>query len=56
MSDPHYDAIGNVAYVSVFDGTPKTYYEQEAYGNVKINSQSGYHLTTKEYDYSGDLK
>jgi RHS repeat-associated protein len=29
--------------------------DQEAYGNVKIGSQSGYHLTTKEYDSSPEL-
>jgi RHS repeat-associated protein len=29
--------------------------DQEAYGNVKVGSQSGYHLTTKEYDSIPEL-
>jgi RHS repeat-associated protein len=30
-------------------------FDQEAYGNVKVGSQSGYHLTTKEYDSISEL-
>jgi len=29
--------------------------DQEAYGNVKVGTQSGYHLTTKEYDVLPEL-
>jgi len=51
----HYDAMGNLVFISDFDGTPSQSFEQEAYGNVKSGSQSGYHLTTKEYDSSPEL-
>jgi len=51
----HYDAMGNLVFISDFDGTPSQSFDQEAYGNVKIGSQSGYHLTTKEYDSSPEL-
>jgi len=51
----HYDAMGNLVFISDFDGTPSQSFEQEAYGNVKSGSQSGYHLTTKEYDSIGEL-
>jgi RHS repeat-associated protein len=51
----HYDALGNVVFISLSDSTPLSYFEQEAYGNVKVGSQSGYHLTTKEYDSIPEL-
>jgi len=51
----HYDAMGNVVFIADFDGTPAQSFEQEAYGNVKSGSQSGYHLTTKEYDTIPEL-
>jgi RHS repeat-associated protein len=51
----HYDAIGNVVMKSTSSGGPFSTFDQEAYGNVKIGSQSGYHLTTKEYDSSPEL-
>ena len=51
----HYDAMGNVVFIADFDGTPAQSFDQEAYGNVKSGSQSGYHLTTKEYDSSPEL-
>ncbi len=51
----HYDAIGNVALQTASDGSPVQPFDQEAYGNVRLGSQSGYHLTTKEYDSSADL-
>jgi len=51
----HYDAIGNVVMKSTSSGGPFTDFEQEAYGNVKSGSQSGYHLTTKEYDSFPEL-
>jgi len=51
----HYDAMGNLIFVADFDGTPSQSFEQEAYGNVKSGSQSGYHLTTKEYDSIPEL-
>jgi RHS repeat-associated protein len=46
----HYDALGNLAFTTLGDSTPGYSFDQEAYGNVKVGSQSGYHLTTKEYD------
>lgn len=51
----HYDALGNLVFISWYDGSPDYAYEQEAYGNVKSGSQSGYHLTTKEYDLIPEL-
>ncbi len=51
----HYDAIGNVALHTASDGSPVQPFDQEAYGNVRLGSQSGYHLTTKESDSSSDL-
>jgi RHS repeat-associated protein len=51
----HYDAIGNVAMTSNSSGGLVSAIDQEAYGNVKTGSQSGYHLTTKEYDSIGEL-
>jgi hypothetical protein len=51
----HYDAIGNVAMTSNSSGGLVSAIDQEAYGNVKIGSQSGYHLTTKEYDSNPEL-
>ena len=50
----HYDAIGNVALRTNSSGIVESI-DQEAYGNVKIGSQSGYHLTTKEYDSLPEL-
>ena len=50
----HYDAIGNVALRTNSSGIVESI-DQEAYGNVKIGSQSGYHLTTKEYDSIPEL-
>jgi RHS repeat-associated protein len=51
----HYDALGNVILTTLADTTPCYLFEQEAYGNVKVGSQSGYHLTTKEYDSFPEL-
>ncbi len=51
----HYDAIGNVALHTASDGSPVQAFDQDAYGNVRLGSQSGYHLTTKEFDPSADL-
>gem|GEM_PF-510050 len=51
----HYDAIGNVALVTDSSANVDSSIDQEAYGNVEVGSQSGYHLTTKEYDSIGDL-
>jgi len=51
----HYDALGNVVMTTLDDGTPGYKYDQEAYGNIKVGSQSGYHLTSKEYDAIGEL-
>ena len=38
-----------------YSGNPLAAFDQEAYGIVKDGSQSGYHLTTKEYDTASDL-
>jgi RHS repeat-associated protein len=51
----HYDAIGNVALRTNYYGGIVEAIDQEAYGNVKVGSQSGYHLTTKEYDAIPEL-
>jgi RHS repeat-associated protein len=51
----HYDALGNLAFKTLGDSTPGYLFDQEAYGNVKVGSQSGYHLTTKEYDNIPEL-
>ena len=51
----HYDAIGNVALRTNSSGGVVESIDQEAYGNVKTGSQSGYHLTTKEYDSIPEL-
>jgi len=51
----HYDAIGNVALRTNSSGGVVESIDQEAYGNVKVGSQSGYHLTTKEYDSLPEL-
>jgi|GEM_PF-6082996 len=51
----HYDAIGNVALRTNSGGSVVESIDQEAYGNVKIGAQSGYHLTTKEYDSIPEL-
>ena len=50
----HYDAIGNVALRTNSSGIVEAI-DQEAYGNVKVGAQSGYHLTTKEYDSISEL-
>jgi len=51
----HYDAIGNVVMTTNSQEEIDSAFEQEAYGNVKSGSPSGYHLTTKEYDSIGEL-
>ena len=51
----HYDAIGNVALRTSSSGNVIEAIDQEAYGNVKIGTQTGYHLTTKEYDADASL-
>ncbi len=51
----HYDAIGNVVLRTSSNGNVVEAIDQEAYGNVKIGSQTGYHLTTKEYDPLSEL-
>jgi RHS repeat-associated protein len=54
-----YDAIGNVmGYVESdmpYGYGTGTSFVQEAFGNVLSGSQSGYHLTTKEYDPDSGL-
>jgi len=44
----HYDRLGNVMAFSNSGGTPLTYSDQDAFGNVTDGSPSGYHLTTKD--------
>jgi RHS repeat-associated protein len=51
----HYDAIGNVIMTSNSSSSIISSIDQEAYGNVKVGSQSSYHLTTKEYDSISEL-
>ena len=51
----HYDAIGNVVLRTNGSGSVLESLDQEAYGNVKVGSQAGYHLTTKEYDSVPEL-
>ena len=51
----HYDAIGSVALRTNASAGNVESIDQEAYGNVKIGSQTGYHLTTKEYDSIPEL-
>ena len=51
----HYDVVGNVTIRADSSGNVVESIDQEAYGNVKIGAQSGYHLTTKEYDSLSEL-
>ncbi|HOR65876.1 MAG TPA: hypothetical protein PLE18_13565 [Candidatus Sumerlaeota bacterium] len=51
----HYDAIGNVVLRTNTYGGVLEAIDQEAYGNVKVGSQSGYHIHNKEYDCIGEL-
>ncbi|HPB32755.1 MAG TPA: RHS repeat-associated core domain-containing protein, partial [Candidatus Sumerlaeota bacterium] len=51
----HYDAIGNVALQTASDGSPVQPFDQDAYGNIRLGTQEGYHLTTKEFDSSANL-
>ena len=51
----HYDAIGNVACLTDSNGEPLDFFDQDAYGNIKSGTQSGYHLHTKEYDNESNL-
>jgi len=44
----HYDRLGNVMALSNSSGSPSTYFDQDAFGNVLSGSTNGYHLTTKE--------
>ncbi len=55
----HFDAIGNVVSHTNTSGSLIALFDQDAYGNVKqiygTGSESGYHLTTKEFDASPEL-
>ena len=44
----HYDRLGNVMALSNSSGSPSTYFDQDAFGNVLSGSANGYHLTTKD--------
>jgi len=44
----HYDRLGNVMAQSNSSGSPSTYFDQDAFGNVLSGSANGYHLTTKD--------
>ena len=51
----YYDAIGNVVCLTDSNGEPLDFFDQDAYGNVKSGTTSGYHLHTKEYDSESNL-
>ncbi len=51
----HYDAIGNIVMITDSSASVASSIDQEAYGNVKSGSQSGYHITTKEYDSNPEI-
>ena len=49
----HYDAIGNVIFITDSSGQIIAEYSQEGFGNIIASggtAQNNYHLTTKEYD------
>jgi RHS repeat-associated protein len=53
----HYDAIGNVLFITDSTGAIVTAYTQEGFGNVIAGSvvNNNYHLTTKEQDPDSEL-
>lgn len=51
----HYDLLGNLEALSDEYGMATDYFDMESFGNVQSSSQSGIHMTTKEWDADAGL-